>query len=102
YHIHHCVLHPFPTRRSSDLSWLNPHLLVATLDAGTAEMFLQPMHPGCCYCRQDDKRCKQRQAPRYQPQRIKSRAVRREAGKTDKDRKSTRLNSSHEWISYAI
>src|SRR5207247_8729984 len=83
----------FPTRRSSDLG-----ILVASREAGRTgrrrygPKFLSPplaQHEGCL------RRIGDETVHRPLPQ-----LPARMAG--NRDRKSTRLNSSHEWISYAV
>src|SRR5690606_41585696 len=83
YHpVDHRHLHSLPTRRSSDL--------VRSLPAG------------CCECR----RCSRCPALRIQlPPQHSGRSVRRQRwppAAARSDRKSTRLNSSHVKISYAV
>src|SRR5207247_8052157 len=86
-HSHHRVLHSFPTRRSSDL------LPRDAQDGRDGRRDVQEAigrrHGG-----------RQRR-----PAAAWHRERRRRAGDgtgKDGDRKSTRLNSSHEWISYAV
>src|SRR5207248_11332155 len=74
---HHRDLHSFPTRRSSDLRWRPLH------DA-RAVGAVEPAHG---------------RVPRF---RVAAEARRRAARQGHQDRKSTRLNSSHRTISYAV
>src|SRR5688572_32655936 len=80
YHLH---LHSFPTRRSSDLAALHPR--------GPLR-HLQGVHEG--------------RRPAGPPAGDPARAVHLQEGlapaRADRDRKSTRLNSSHSQISYAV
>src|SRR5207247_8586527 len=96
---HHDPL-SFPTRRSSDLT--NRKTLWVTRSRSPVDK--SPMSEGCSWvggrfaamvarlragsCRRP---CLQAGAPSVQ-----------RLGELDEDRKSTRLNSSHEWISYAV
>src|SRR5207244_12009658 len=75
YHDHHS-LHSFPTRRSSDLHNTGGYLLAT--DAGRARWGARCAHRGRRHDYPD--RCR----------------------KGSRDRKSTRLNSSHQIISYAV
>src|SRR5438105_12576961 len=74
----HRYLHSFPTRRSSDLSQFEPTLdrRVQILDAALVCFGQRGFHQTSMH------------------------DISAEAG--IRDRKSTRLNSSHEWISYAV
>src|SRR5207247_10309540 len=88
----HAEPHPFPTRRSSDLSVM-------------AEQVEMPER------RRDEAAVREDRLPREGPDQVGD-----EEGPDDEeqehvlpapaaereDRKSTRLNSSHEWISYAV
>src|SRR5207247_11060374 len=77
-------LHPLPTRRSSDLGW-SRRRLTASACIGLLPARIPPMPPVC--------RVRSHAAALDRPGRDRGR---------DRDRKSTRLNSSHEWISYAV
>src|SRR5207247_10495835 len=73
----HRYLHSFPTRRSSDLLIQNKEIRTAYLSPGSAAK--QTTDPPAARFNGVNK-----QTP------------------LKRDRKSTRLNSSHEWISYAV
>src|SRR2546430_6809339 len=72
-------------------------------DTATTEIYTLSLHdalpiyrarcPGCCRCR-----CRDRSAPRPRPPGSRGRGAERSL----QDRKSTRLNSSHSQISYAV
>src|SRR5207247_3707750 len=88
----------FPTRRSSDLG---PRGVTNVTSEVTQREYdrLRPQYPtfcGCDTCRGD--------VMVYALNRLSPRYVSTRAGEilTGLDRKSTRLNSSHEWISYAV
>src|SRR5207247_5010453 len=92
------ALHSFPTRRSSDLTFR-----VIPWEPGTAFFLLDFVNLAAV-------------APRQVLQRVIAKAIGyracfsaeyeffffRETPQSLRDRKSTRLNSSHEWISYAV
>src|SRR5207248_11011587 len=95
---HHPLLHSFPTRRSSDLTDAsseclpNPDLPEATLPLGAAVSLLLPEdHLDACLRRRAGRRVDD-------GQRLQSAGP----GALRADRKSTRLNSSHRTISYAV
>src|SRR5207247_9709576 len=77
---HHPYLHSFPTRRSSDLALLCPPE--------------ETQRTGIFRAAQATRRAPGRRGPGRRP------GV--GPGFYLEDRKSTRLNSSHEWISYAV
>src|SRR5690606_41798527 len=80
---HHCALHSFPTRRSSDLSILQNKATLSSEGYATADVSSKA------------------QAGSYQFF-IKQLAGKDQYVVQDLDRKSTRLNSSHVKISYAV
>src|SRR5207247_5078885 len=82
--LHHLAPHSFPTRRSSDLSPARGDRLARSRAGGHADRGTRP-----CPAGGSDG------AGRGHEGHLRSR---RRLG----DRKSTRLNSSHEWISYAV
>src|SRR5205807_7986745 len=87
-HRHHRTLHSFPTRRSSDLTRLEP---------GTAAALL------CWCCERDHSDCPRDGAAFGTEQEPGLRTVDGlELEDHGRDRKSTRLNSSHLVISYAV
>src|SRR5207247_9806966 len=93
-------LHPFPPRRSSDLTrLLSPHLrprrdaIHATVEAKAVPKGLVEIHSGVL-----GPRGVHVVAPRDQHVEDSPAIHVSDGG----DRKSTRLNSSHEWISYAV
>src|SRR5437764_11761152 len=73
----HRDLHSFPTRRSSDL-WSAPWSHRSAPSSGSSWCSCTRQSPGSCQCR-----CSL-------------------SGRRRRDRKSTRLNSSHRCISYAV
>src|SRR5438105_12432616 len=79
-------LHSFPTRRSSDLDLLILDLMMPGMD-------------GLEVCKA--LRARGRSTPILMLT-AKSTELDRVLGRLRRDRKSTRLNSSHEWISYAV
>src|SRR5207247_3095930 len=96
------AVHPFPTRRSSDLGLLSAtapvmahHSFAAEYDRSKPIKFtgtvtkVEWMNPHIYYYVD----------VKDQSGKITNYAV--EGGTPNRDRKSTRLNSSHEWISYA-
>src|SRR5690606_41871198 len=84
---HHRDLHSFPTRRSSDLSKSAiPQLASAAMNQGRPGRFLRWAY----------------QAKVMNTFESVSSAIATSAGGRFKDRKSTRLNSSHVKISYAV
>src|SRR5207247_3949212 len=100
--IHHQNLHPFPTRRSSDLKTERQtanRRNASGADAGCGqELPSRGIHQeaagvagGATYCG-----VRKRDALKQEL------AFAKGAGRSRIDRKSTRLNSSHEWISYAV
>src|SRR5207247_10268684 len=95
-------VHPFPTRRSSDLKAKAVALTVGVTDAlvRPVEMPFLPM---------DDLRMVLKHNSRNYLQQDLTNHVfdchiiaNGRVAKAAEDRKSTRLNSSHEWISYAV
>src|SRR5690625_7872448 len=83
-HCHHCVLHSFPTRRSSDLIVEGMHGVYKYGTASATQI------PGIEIC---GKTGTAENFTRINGKRVQL---------TDQDRKSTRLNSSHVAISYAV
>src|SRR5207247_8791103 len=83
--LHHRDLHSFPTRRSSDLRACRP-----TCDLQPGERSAGGVRRSAPAERRTEPRRRRRGSPPIAP------------GTPGKDRKSTRLNSSHEWISYAV
>src|SRR5207247_9575554 len=87
--VHHRHIHSFPTRRSSDLVLrpsvpeLGRHLMSAEKRCGETDWFARRELP-------DD------------AQLFELGLERQAVSRFHLDRKSTRLNSSHEWISYAV
>src|SRR5690606_41476759 len=87
----HRALHSFPTRRSSDLSGTR------AAKPGTVKARVQPRarkrgFMACCSCRVEMNR---------HPATVRMTRIGLPGG-TERDRKSTRLNSSHVKISYAV
>src|SRR5207247_5000889 len=95
-HGHHPHRHSFPTRRSSDLGTAAQHGFgnpSAAIGDGVRNSF--PVH--------QVQRLRQTQIAAAFA--LAGRFARRSTEQIEKaalDRKSTRLNSSHEWISYAV
>src|SRR5207247_11074549 len=93
-HSHHSDHTSFPTRRSSDLGCDSTHEIfwrfhIVDVDVAIQchpAYFLKPKHLPSTFCPF---------AKRQRRERLKTRTP-------ILDRKSTRLNSSHEWISYAV
>src|SRR5205807_9159123 len=94
----HCVLHSFPTRRSSDLDWQNPAVcllclvslsLPAAMVGKTNEAAIAYVAPAVLL-------------EHAEPSDVFLRRFLDEVIASDRDRKSTRLNSSHLVISYAV
>src|SRR5206468_12529360 len=83
---HHRDLHSFPTRRSSDLLAVE-RLSLARVDSPRARR--GPV-------------ARRRAAPRSERAASRRRPRRRLRPRALRDRKSTRLNSSHDQISYAV
>src|SRR5207247_9355142 len=91
YFFSHCTrehrdLHSFPTRRSSDLPAQRVQEAAAALSSGDAEKALV-LATGALAATNDPSA---------------SAAAQHIVIEAHLDRKSTRLNSSHEWISYAV
>src|SRR5207249_11802203 len=85
------VLHSFPTRRSSDLG----RILRCRVESRPPPRACSSGEPGICPGGQSARRGSGRH-PDFHERR------RRQAGRRVVDRKSTRLNSSHVSISYAV
>src|SRR5207247_8650954 len=91
--------HAFPTRRSSDLPPPDSrkanilHQNAGFLPGRSVDRLLRQLAGGFC-----DQPCG-RFAQRYESLAGKAMEV---SSLREEDRKSTRLNSSHEWISYAV
>src|SRR5690606_41281451 len=83
---HHCDLHSFPTRRSSDLDFKAYY----TTDACSKQL---------SYSLRGQK---YKETAKTITPKIKAACMTYEQGKSRGDRKSTRLNSSHVKISYAV
>src|SRR5438105_5844372 len=77
--LHHRHLHSFPTRRSSDLARFEVAANKLGLEQGLYRYLKYPS----------------KEITLYIP-------IGMDNGTLEVDRKSTRLNSSHEWISYAV
>src|SRR5207247_10781874 len=93
------VRRSFPTRRSSDLATVvvpleEEHLPAAPTSSAPAAASVSPLVPMTG-------RNAASSAPKTLLNRPTVRAARQRTTPS-KDRKSTRLNSSHEWISYAV
>src|SRR5689334_23894644 len=86
YYPNHPKLHSFPTRRSSDLGAAKGHVESDAFLATGAHQVREPLAEGAVH---------ERQGP--VPDAVADRHL-HESG----DRKSTRLNSSHSSISYAV
>src|SRR5439155_12057585 len=91
---HQLNLHPFPTRRSSDLGQELEHVLVGPVVIGTGRHVLDRVDDEIEV--DEPRRHVSLDAACRRPQR------RRELQGRERDRKSTRLNSSHVAISYAV
>src|SRR5207248_9032039 len=94
------ALHSFPTRRSSDLARAGKHVFVEKplgLDVREAERAVRE-------CAEHRVTLAVGYNWRFQPALVEARRMLEDArlGKLLQDRKSTRLNSSHRTISYAV
>src|SRR5690606_39868433 len=98
---HHTELHSFPTRRSSDLFDINVRDVLRILRLHLPYI-TEYMEGDCVYC---GRRGRRRPASIGKPLNLHFLAF-EEAGhvvnRCPQDRKSTRLNSSHVKISYAV
>src|SRR5207247_6608109 len=92
-------LHSFPTRRSSDLAFnLNREVITNDIRARKKPMKIFARMPvSIFYSDQRPRKCMPATA-----QSLLKRLLFRKHSVASRDRKSTRLNSSHEWISYAV
>src|SRR5206468_8376522 len=88
----HRSLHSFPTRRSSDLFWL----MSAMTGTGGGPLWLWPLATGAASSKSEQP---EQREQREQPE---QREQREQPEQREQDRKSTRLNSSHDQISYAV
>src|SRR5690606_41088297 len=93
-----CLLPPFPTRRSSDLSSDPAH---APRGAGTPRRAAARL-PCAPATSTSSPPTQTREARRYRLRLVQARAQDRHSVFRQSDRKSTRLNSSHVKISYAV
>src|SRR5207247_10875328 len=87
------LLHSFPTRRSSDLPPSPSPRTMASMSQ-TAEP-----SPASCDSREPNQNCSPGRSPRTPKSAV---TAPNRPWISFLDRKSTRLNSSHEWISYAV
>src|SRR5207247_6840663 len=100
--VHTPLLHPFPTRRSSDLA-----TLPRTRRHDAIIAFAKKIQR-CAICFERSS-CRFQNSDQFQAGTAAGRRLHSAFDAIDKmlalylqDRKSTRLNSCHEWISYAV
>src|SRR5207247_9634047 len=98
-HTHHPEQHPFPTRRSSDLEAEGDELRPI---AGGRGMNVEELVVHAARLHNDPLELSDpnSEATNMTPNTELQQTIRARLGEID--RKSTRLNSSHEWISYAV
>src|SRR5207247_5609792 len=95
-------LNSFPTRRSSDLAEMNASDRVPAVIPTTALTRIATPHGAA---KRDRRGCRGQRETGQPSRRLRGfgrRTRSRRSFQPAKDRKSTRLNSSHEWISYAV
>src|SRR5256885_13158995 len=71
-------------------------------DTATTEIYPLPLHDALPICPSNASRCRQRRASSRPTRDRAASSSRCQAGASPEDRKSTRLNSSHLVISYAV
>src|SRR5207247_9604030 len=100
-HLAHPTLPPFPTRRSSDLGEESVYDLTEPVTHHFVANGIV-VHNCSEYMFLDDTACNLASLNLIKFYDLKTQKFDVESFRQATDRKSTRLNSSHEWISYAV